>query len=176
MVDTPFTDSYIESDAELEALIGTADPRAAAIALKALAAASQEWYCQEATRRIDQLPLRGTKYDPDITAGVPDQPRAFPRIIDGVTCDWNSSTSLAIVPTEVKRACMEEAIALYAYYASTSEQKRASLQAQGVKSYSIGDLSETYGPSTTTGPMQGLKSSAAYRLLSRYIAHSVTVR
>jgi len=65
MVDTPFTDSYIETDAELEALIG-ADPRASAIALKALAAASQEWYCQEATRRIDSLPLRGTKYDIDV--------------------------------------------------------------------------------------------------------------
>jgi len=51
MVDTPFTDIYIETDAELEALIG-ADPRAAAVALKALAAAAQEWYCQEATRRI----------------------------------------------------------------------------------------------------------------------------
>ena len=86
MVDTPFTDSYIESDAELETLIG-ADPRAAAVALKALAAASQEWYCQEATRHIDQLPLRGTKYDIDVVAGVPDQPRAFPRIIDGITCD-----------------------------------------------------------------------------------------
>lgn len=175
MVDTPFTDSYIETDAELEALIG-ADPRAAAIALKALAAASQEWYCAEATRHIDQLPLRGTKYDIDVVAGVPDQPRAFPRIIDGITCDWNSGTSLAIVPTDIKRACMEEAIAIYAYYASASEQKRASLQAQGVTHYSIEGLSETYGPSTTTGPMQGLKSSAAYRLLSRYIARSVAVR
>ena len=51
MVDTEFADSYIETDTILEALIG-ADPRAAAVALKALAAASQEWYCQEATRRI----------------------------------------------------------------------------------------------------------------------------
>jgi len=56
MVDTPFTDIYIETDAELEALIG-ADPRAAAVALKALAAAAQEWYCQEEreVRRLEEL-------------------------------------------------------------------------------------------------------------------------
>ena len=126
-----------------------------------------EWYLQEATRHIDQLRLRGDKYDST-------QDRAFPRVIDGIIV--GDSDQNVVVPDDVLRACMEEAIALYEYYASTSEQKRASLQAQGVKSYSIGDLSETYGPSTTTGPMQGLKSSAAYRLLSRYIARSVTVR
>lgn len=166
MVDTSFSDSYIETDTELETLIG-ADPRAAAVALKAAAAASQEWYCQEATRAIDMLRLRGTKYEYD-------QDRAFPRIIDGAIV--GDSDQNAVVPDDVERACMEEAIALYAYYASASEQKRASLQAQGVTHYSIEGLSETYGPSTTTGPMQGLKSSAAYRLLSRYIARSVAVR
>ena len=166
MVDTPFNDSYIETDAILAAMIG-ANPSASAVALKALAAASQAWYCQEATRHIDQLRLRGDKYDST-------QDRAFPRVIDGIIV--GDSDQNVVVPDDVLRACMEEAIALYAYYASTSEQKRASLQAQGVKSYSIGDLSETYGPSTTTGPMQGLKSSDAYRLLSRYIARSVTVR
>lgn len=49
MVDTPFNDSYIETDAILAAMIG-ANPSASAVALKALAAASQAWYCQEATR------------------------------------------------------------------------------------------------------------------------------
>ena len=176
MVDTPFTDSYIESDAELEALIGTADPRAAAIALKALAAASQEWYCQEATRRIDALPLRGTKYDIDVVAGVPDQPRAFPRIIDWITCDWNSSTSLAIVPTDIKRACMEEAIALYAEQ-SAGGTSRASLQEAGVASYQIpGIISETFRPGSGSASQMGLKSSSSYRMLSKYIARSVPIR
>ena len=135
-----------------------------------------EWYLQEATRHIDQLTLAGQKYDTDVVAGVAVQALQFPRIIDGATCDWNDSTDLPIVPQAVKDACMEEAIALYSYHSSPSAGKRQELQAQGVTSYSIGDLSETYGPSTTTGPMQGLKSSAAYRLLSRYIARSVTVR
>ena len=175
MVDTPFTDSYIESDAELEALIG-ANPRAAAVALKALAAASQEWYCQEATRRIDALPLRGTKYDTDVVAGVPDQPRAFPRIIDGVTCDWNSSTSLAIVPTDIKRACMEEAIALYAEQ-SAGGTSRASLQEAGVASYQIpGIISETFRPGGGSTAQMGLKSSNSYRILAKYIARSVPIR
>lgn len=174
MVDTAFTDSYIETDAELEALIG-ADPRAAAVALKALAAASQEWYCQEATRHIDQLPLRGTKYDIDIVAGIPDQPRAFPRIIDGITCDWNSSTSLAIVPTDIKRACMEEAIAIYAHLASGAATKRQDLQAQGVKSYSIGKLSETFG-GAPANRSYGMLSQEAYRYLSKYVARSVPIR
>ena len=174
MVDAAFTDSYIETDAELEALIG-ADPRAAAIALKDLAAVSQEWYCQEATRHIDQLPLRGTKYDIDVVAGVPDQPRAFPRIIDGVACDWNSSTSLAIVPTDIKRACMEEAIAIYAHLASGAATKRQELQDQGVQSYSIGKLSETFG-GTSANRSYGIQSKEAYRILSKYVARSVPIR
>jgi hypothetical protein len=175
MVDTEFSDSYIETDAELEALIGV-DPRAAAVALKALAAASQCWYCQEATRRIDQLPLRGTKYDIDVVAGVPDQPRAFPRIIDGTACDWNSSTSLAIVPSDVKRACVEEAIALYAEQ-SAGGTSRASLQEAGVASYQIpGIISETFRPGSGSASQMGLQSSSSYRLLSKYIARSVPIR
>lgn len=86
MTDTTFSDSYIETDAILEAMIG-ANPSASAVALKALAAASQAWYCQEATRHIDRLTLAGQKYDTDIIAGVAVQALQFPRIIDGATCD-----------------------------------------------------------------------------------------
>ena len=171
MVDIPFTDSYIETDAELEALIGAADPRAAAIALKALAAASQEWYCQEATRRIDALPLRGTKYDIDIVAGVPDQPRAFPRIIDGVTCDWNSSTSLAFVPADVKRACVEEAIALYQYQDSPD----MAYQEMGIKQLQLGTgagFSVTYSGSLTA---ISIMSTRAKQIMRRYMG-GVAVR
>ena len=173
MVDTTFSNSYIETDAELEALIG-ANPKAAAIALKAAAAATQEWYCQEATRRIDQLTLRGQKYDTDIVAGVAVQPLQFPRIIDGVTCDWNDSTDLPIVPDTVKRACLLEAIALYAENSSTAATKRAELQEQGVKSYTNGKLSETYGP-RGGGNSYGIQSPAAWRILSKYIARMVPI-
>jgi hypothetical protein len=162
MVDTEFADSYIETDTILEALIG-ADPRAAAVALKALAAASQEWYCQEATRRLDLLPLAGRKYDEDIVAGVPDQPLAFPRIIDGVTLDWNSSTNQAFVPAEVKRACVEEAIALY--QAGTSGSLK-DLQEQGVSQMSIGGkLSYSFIQGGGSSP---LLSAAAKRIMRKY--------
>ena len=50
------TASYV-SIAELEAYIG-ADPRTAAIALKAAADATQLWYCQRATRIIDAIPSK----------------------------------------------------------------------------------------------------------------------
>jgi hypothetical protein len=146
------------------------------VALKALAAASQEWYCQEATRHIDQLPLRGTKYDNDIVAGVPDQPRAFPRIIDGLTLDWNSGTSLAFVPADVKRACVMEAIAIYAEQAAGGAS-RASRQQAGVASYQIpGIISETFRSGSSRERQNGLQGTAAYRLLSKYIARSVPIR
>ena len=99
MTDTSFADSYIETDAELETLIGS-DQRASAEALKAAAAASQAWYCQEATRHIDQMPFRGCKYEYD-------QDREFPRIIDGVVVSDEDQN--AVVPDAVERACMEEA-------------------------------------------------------------------
>jgi hypothetical protein len=166
MVDTEFSDSYIETDAELEALIG-ADPRASAIALKALAAASQEWYCAEATRHIDQLRLRGDKYDST-------QDRAFPRVIDGIIV--GDSDQNVVVPDDVLRACMEEAISLYAEQ-SAGGTSRASLQEAGVASYQIpGIISETFRPGSGSASQMGLQSSSSYRLLSKYIARSVPIR
>lgn len=162
MVDTTFTDSYITTDAILEAMIGS-DLRAAAVALKAAAATAQAWYCQEATRRIDSLPLRGTKYEYD-------QALEFPRIIDGVVV--GNSDQDAEVPDAVKRACLEEAIAILA---AGSSGGRQALQDQGVASYQIpGIISETFRPGVTNA-RYGLRSPDAYRLLSRYIARSVPI-
>ena len=162
MVDTTFTDSYITTDAILEAMIGS-DLRAAAVALKAAAATAQAWYCQEATRRIDSLPLRGTKYEYD-------QALEFPRIIDGVVV--GNSDQDAEVPDAVKRGCLEEAIAILA---AGSSGGRQALQDQGVASYQIpGIISETFRPGVTNA-RYGLRSPDAYRLLSRYIARSVPI-
>lgn len=167
MSDTAFSDSYIESDAELAALIGD-DKRTSAIALKAATAADQAWYCQEATRHIDQLPLRGRKYDTEITAGVPDQALQFPRIIDGETLDWNDFTDRAIVPNLVKRACLEEAIAIY--QAGTSGSLK-DLQEQGVSSMSIGGkLSYSFMPGASSSP---LLSATARRILRRYMGAEI---
>ena len=163
MTDTEFSDSYIATDAELETMIG-GDKRASAIALKAASAADQAWYCQEATRHIDQLPLRGRKYDTEITAGVPDQALQFPRIIDGVTKDWNDSTDEAFVPSDVKQACLEEAIAIYS---AGADGGLKTLQEQGVTSMSIGGkLSYTFVGGGGSSP---LLSAAAKRLMRRYV-------
>jgi hypothetical protein len=132
-----------------------------------------EWYLQEATRHIDQLTLAGQKYDPDIVAGVAVQALQFPRIIDGVTCDWNDSTDLPVVPQAVKDACLEEALAIF----SQGAGGRRDLQEQGVASYQIpGIISETFRPGAGSAAQMGLKSSSAYRFLSKYIARSVPIR
>jgi hypothetical protein len=173
MVDTAFADSYIKTDAELETLIGS-DPRAGAVALKALAAASQVWYCQEATRRIDALPLRGQKWDMTSSNGTAVQTLAFPRLIDGVGVGNGIDYDLIPdVPDNVKRACMEEAIEIYSFNADTDRSERRTMKDDGVKSYSLGgDYSENLGASAmdTQG---GLQSKGAWRIMKRYMGLEV---
>jgi len=173
MVDTTFSDSYITTDAILESMIG-GDKRSAAIALKAASATDQAWYCQEATRRIDALPLRGYRYEPkyvynaaqkDVDSDGLTQTLEFPRIIDGVVVEWDYGTSKPIVPSLVKLACLEEAIAILSQGVSGGD--RRTLQEQGVVSFSIGGkLSETFRPGAGS---EGLVSVAAKRIMRRYI-------
>jgi hypothetical protein len=168
---TDFSNSYITTDTILEAMIG-ADLRTAAVALKALAATSQEWYCQEATRHIDALPLRGQRYeDPYIENGVQKdvnsdgltQTLEFPRIIDGVVVEWDHGTHKPIVPDTIKKACLEEAIAIL----SSGTSSRRTLQEQGVVSFSIGGkLSEAFKPGAGN---EGLLSATAKRYMRRYV-------
>ena len=126
----------------------------------------------EATRHIDALPLRGRKYDLVVTSGIPDQLLEFPRIIDGVTLDWNNSTNEAIVPADVKQACLEEAIAII----EAGSGGRRALQEQGVQSFSLGrgELSETFVPGAASR-FRGLLSATAHRRLLKYIAGSVPI-
>jgi len=159
MTDTAFSNSYIETDAELEALIGS-DPRPSAVALKAATAAVQEWYCQESTRHIEEIPLRGFKYDRK-------QDRAFPRIIDDVIV--GDENQIAVVPDSVKRACVEEAIAIYRE--ESAGGGRAALQAAGVQSYSIGGkLQETFRPGAGSETVRSLR---ARQILQRYAGAEV---
>lgn len=173
MVDV--SDSYITTIADLETRL-TSDPRPAAIALLAASDASQTWYLQKATLLIDALPLKGsTYYYIDKTSPSTDeQARQFPRVINGYAYDWDDSTSTAIVPEDVKKATVEEAIALYDFYVSSpGDQKRRKLQNQGVKSFSIGKLSESYGSVSTSAKWKGLHSQESYDLMKQYIAGAV---
>jgi hypothetical protein len=154
---TPVSDSYIDTTEEADALAAKR-PNSAAWTGDGKAAA-----LQEATRRIDALPIRGRKYDTTITAGVPDQLLEFPRVIDGVTLDYNSTAGEAIIPTAVKWACLEEAIAILA--AGSGGLK--DLQEHGVSSMSIGGkLSYTF---VAGAGNQGLQSAAAKRYMRRFV-------
>jgi hypothetical protein len=131
MPDTTFSASYVTTDAILETYL-TNDPRASAIALKAMVAASQAWYCAEATRRIDSLPLRDQKWDMTSSNGVAVQTLEFPRPINGVGVGNGIDYDLdPDVPDLVKRACMEEAIAIYTFLSDSDNVDRKSAKEQG---------------------------------------------
>ena len=176
MTDTSFADSYIKTDAELEAMIG-ADKRASAIALKAALAADQAWYCQEATRHIDQLPIRGIRYEEQYTENGTQkdangdgltQTLEFPRIIDSEILDYDYGTQLPLIPDLVKRACLEEAIAIH--QAGTSGGLK-DLQEQGVSAMSIGGkLSYSFVPGSASSP---LLSAVARRIMRRYTGAAI---
>jgi hypothetical protein len=134
-----------------------------ATALLALTVAQRTSLLNQATQAIDSTPFRGTKYDIGLTEGVPDQKRVFPRIIDGVTLDYNSTTSQAIVPQVVKYACMEEALAIQ----QAGVGGRKQLQDEGVQSFTLaGKLSESCIPGAGN---RSLQSAKARQLLRKYM-------
>lgn len=175
---TAVSDSYITTIEDFETRL-TSDPRTAAIALLAAASATQTWYLQKATAIIDNLPLKGRTYY-YIDKSSPDadeQARMFPRVIDEIAHDWDDGTSSSIVPEDVKKATVEEAIALYEFYvSSTSDQMRRKRQSQGVKSFSLGDRSESYGGMSVASKWKGLHSQEAYDYLKQYLAGAVRAR
>jgi hypothetical protein len=140
------------------------------------------WYLAEATRHIDALPLRGRRYEEQrIENGVQvdanedglAQTLEFPRVIDGVTKDWDHATQLPIVPADVKRACLEEAIEIFAFTDDTDRSERRIMKDDGVKSYSLGgDYSETLGPSTVDTQC-GIQSKVAWRIIRRYVGAGI---
>jgi len=118
---------------------------------------------QEAEDRIDDLPLRGRKYNIEVTAGVPDQQAEFPRIIDGVTVSWNDNTNEAIVPQDIKDAVCLEAVAL-AQWGSSWRRKN---QEQGVTQISLGGVQESYSSTSM------LLSPRAMQIMRKYIGAEI---
>jgi hypothetical protein len=149
------------------------DPRA-----DAFLAADMAWYITRASKIIDNLPLKGrTYYDFVTTSPITGQTQdqQFPRYIDGQCYGWNLGTNLPEVPQEVKDACCEEALSLYAFYADTDRSERKTMKEDGVKSYSLGgDYSENLDRSNSE-KHKGLLSSDAWDLLKGYIAGAVEV-
>jgi hypothetical protein len=172
---TAVSDSYITTIEDLETRL-TSDPRPAAIALLAADSTTQTWYLQKATKTIDNMPLKGSTYNyiDKSSPSSDEQALMFPRVINGYAYDWDDGTSTAIVPEDVKKACVEEAIALYDFYVSSpGDQKRRKLQDQGVRSFSVGKLSESYGDVKVSAKWKGMHSQDAYDLMKQYVAGAI---
>ena len=84
---------------------------------------TKEKALKQATRAIDRQLLRGRKTNPE-------QELAFPRHPDPE------------VPEAVKEACCEIALALL----ERGNSQRRKLQQEGVQSFTLGNMSETYAP------------------------------
>jgi len=161
---TPVTDAYFDTIEEADALAATR-PNSTAWTGSGKAAA-----LQEATRRIDSLPLAGERYEPeyieddeqkDINSDGLAQTLEFPRVIDGVVCDWDYGTKLPIVPAAVKWACLEEAIWILQH----GDDQRLENQQMGLASQSIAGSSETYVPGFG---LQILQSPRARQIMRKY--------
>lgn len=128
-----------------------------------------------ATKRIDNLTLRGIKA---IETQTLQMPRAFyayqPNLIypNNLTVFRDNNWIMEReVCQNVKDAVCEEAFAILKR--GDNANKRAELQNQGVKSYSIGNLSETFV--TGNSNQNRLLSSEAKQLLRKYISGSAVV-
>ncbi len=103
---------------------------------------------KQATKVIDRQLLRGRKTNPE-------QELAFPRHPD------------TEVPEAVKEACCEEALALL----ERGNSQRRKLQQEGVQSFALGNMSETY----TAGAGRGLISQEAKELLKLWLLGGVLI-
>ena len=102
----------------------------------------------QATKAIDRQLLRGRKTNPE-------QELAFPRHPD------------TEIPAAVKEACCEEALAIL----ERGNSQRRKLQLEGVQSFALGNMSETY----VAGAGRGLLSQEAKELLRPWLLGSVFI-
>jgi len=109
---------------------------------------TKEKALKQATKIIDRQLLRGRKTNPE-------QELAFPRHPD------------TEVPEAVKEACCEEALALL----ERGNSQRRKLQQEGVQSFTLGNMSETY----TAGAGRGLLSQEAKELLRPWLLGGVFI-
>ena len=109
---------------------------------------AKEKALQQATRAIDRQHLNGRK-------ATDTQELAFPRYPD------------TEIPEAVKEACCEEALALL----ERGNSQRRKLQQEGVQSFTLGNMSESY----TAGAGRGLLSQEAKELLRPWLIGAVNI-
>lgn len=128
------TDSYVtlaDANGYITERFRSTDP--ARLRWGGIEEADKEILLRQACAELEGLAYQGRK-------AVAGQPLAFPRI-------WHSGLVLpSAVPPEVRQAQIELALWLSDGDARTEETARAGLRAQGVASFSLGDLSEAYTP------------------------------
>jgi len=110
--------------------------------------ADKEKALKQATKEIDRQPLTGRKT-------TDTQELAFPRYPD------------TEVPEAVKEACCEVALALL----ERGNSQRRKLQQEGVQSFTLGNMSETYAPEAG----RGLISQEAKELLRPWLLGGVNI-
>lgn len=111
---------------------------------------NKEVLLRRALRNIDRLPFVGSK-------AIVGQTLAFPRY---------PSTS---VPTDIKAAQIEEALALGDVSLESAKKEYETLRTRGVRFYRIGNLSESFRNPVPSDTVEYSVSSEAMRLLSRYM-------
>ena len=109
---------------------------------------TKEKALRQATKEIDRQLLKGRK-------ATDTQELAFPRYPDEE------------VPEAVKEACCEEALAIL----ERGNSQRRRLQQEGVQSFTLGNMSETYAP----GAGRGLLSQEAKELLRPWLLGGVNI-
>jgi len=136
--------SYIDIDGADEYFTG----RLHAEAWTGADAETKEKALKQATKEIDRQPLTGRKT-------TDNQVLAFPRYPDEE------------IPEAVKEACCEIALALL----ERGNDQRRKLQQEGVQSFSLGNMSETYA----AGAGKGLLSQEAKELLRPWLLGGVFI-
>lgn len=169
------TDTYISvADANTYVHEHFTSADATAVAWGKLLVADREVLLRRAAAVIDRQPLVGVKADSS-------QAMEFPRAIQSAvpwggifpstpsgrwSADWVIQAS---APVEVQQAQVEIALALMG-----GASNRVRLQQEGVRSFSLGDLSETYDGSGRA-PSARLLSTEARELLSPYLIGAAVI-
>ena len=144
----------------------------------ALSDANKEIYLKRATKKLDRQLIRGAKAVDTQTLQFPRAlklcGRRYEQAVYGVDVngdrDWYVESA---VQQNVIDAQVEESLSLVTQGATAN--KRAELQAQGVKSFSLGNLSEDYGNASTTQNKTQLLSVEAKELMRFYSIGGVAI-
>lgn len=162
------TDTYIsqtDATAYVTSRYTSASPER--VAWTALSSDDKDILLRQACASIDQQVFAGIRASQAQTLEFPRAILVTSLAYLPVGYSWLSSDYMVqtAVPTVVTQAQVEEALAL-----AVGVPKRLQLRRQGVKSFRLGNLSESYG-----GGLSGLVSSKAVTLLRAYLAGSVPV-